>query len=432
MPDLEGPGQGTDHGAEAPAASGFAGGAEADKDLIASGRGRPYFDTFDGVRAFAVAAVVAFHTGLHPFKNGFLGVDVFFVLSGFLITSLLLDELRRSRALNKKAFFERRALRILPAMVVVCVACVGLAYVADHHFTAVLAGAVFTLLGVANIWHYSGHPTYLLDQTWTLSIEEQFYFLWPFLLLVAWRARRTGRLVILAGSLALWALLVLVPLHGAAAHVRFTYVRANGLALGCLLALFLPQVRRLPKAVLTVGCWAAAAFLVLSVVVPAVPNQIFSSWRISMGSVAALVLLAGLVLARPAVLVAGLTAGVVRWLGLRSYAVYLWHFPLLSIFDTHARHIPHAVRTVSALVATLVLAELSWRLIESPALRRKRRFEPGAQRPPRAERPRPGRPRSSYSPREPDPTGPRRARWAGFEPAPGTAPGPGPEPPPSP
>ena len=139
--------------------------------------------------------------------SGSAGVDVFFALSGFLITSLLLRERSGSGTIDLRAFYIRRVLRLVPALVVVVAGVVGLALVSGH-LESVLPGAVATLLYLSNWWNYSsGHETPLLEHTWTLSIEEHFYFVWPIILIGLVSARRWAR------SLGITAIAVICALH---------------------------------------------------------------------------------------------------------------------------------------------------------------------------------------------------------------------------
>jgi peptidoglycan/LPS O-acetylase OafA/YrhL len=335
---------------------------------------RPYWGSFDGVRAAAVLAVMLFHTGLGPFRSGFLGVDVFFVLSGFLITSLLLEEHRATGGLVLKAFYQRRVLRILPAMVTVAVGCAAIAVVSNH-FVAVLEGAIAAVLFVANFWIFSNHNTYLLQQTWTLALEEQFYLLWPVLLIVALGRRWSGRTVLFVLGCAAWAAILLVPVHGPAKDVLGTYRRAAGLPLGCLLAICLPYVARVPRYFLQATCLAAAVFLTIATLTPLIPRQFFYGSPVSLAAIAAVPLVAGLTIAPPRRLDWLLTLPVARWIGRRSYGLYLWSFPITTLVLNHGHAVPLAVRIVVAFGLSFLAAELSWRFIETYFLRRKERYE---------------------------------------------------------
>ena len=144
----------------------------------------------DGMRAIAVLLVIAFHVRLPGFRAGFVGVDIFFVLSGFLITSLLLEEIRRTGRVSLSAFWARRARRLLPALVLVLLT-VGVvtALTATYTERASMRGDLLATTGYVANWHFVQTSTYFadigvdspLEHTWSLAIEEQFYLLWPLL-----------------------------------------------------------------------------------------------------------------------------------------------------------------------------------------------------------------------------------------------------------
>jgi len=159
-----------------------------------------YRPALDGVRALAVTAVVLFHAGVSVLPGGFLGVDAFFVLSGYLITSLLLAEYAKRGRISLPAFWARRARRLLPALLLllIVVALVGRYVLPDTEIGLLRGDAIATLAYVAN-WRmiYRGADYFaqnaapsLLQHTWSLGIEEQFYWLWPLLVLVLVRWRR--------------------------------------------------------------------------------------------------------------------------------------------------------------------------------------------------------------------------------------------------
>ncbi len=132
----------------------------------------------DGLRGIAVLAVVLFHTALTWGTNGYVGVDIFFVLSGYLITRLLLAERRQTGTISLRRFYVRRVLRLYPALAVTCVA-VLLLGLAAHRLSVIGPSVVASAFYYANWWLYTGHDMVLLDHTWTLSIEEHLYAIWP-------------------------------------------------------------------------------------------------------------------------------------------------------------------------------------------------------------------------------------------------------------
>ena len=322
----------------------------------------------DGLRGCAVAAVVLYHLDL--VQGGFQGVDVFFVLSGFLITRLVVAEYERTGRVALGRFYLRRSLRLYPALIVVSAFCVAVALAARRSLADTLHDAGVSVLYVANLFPL---PSGLLDHTWTLALEEQFYLVWPPLLLLCLRGRSTWRWLP-AGSLVIVVLaLDLAAGRDGALH---SYVRAMGLPLGCALALARPwAVTRLAR----FGAPAAVGLL-LAVLLP-LPAALTTGWPASIGAFLAVPVVALLTL-RP---VALFTWQPLRWLGLRSYGLYLWHFPLLALARHHAPEaIPLSARLVAGLLASLIAAELSVRLVERPALRLRDDWASGASRVERA------------------------------------------------
>jgi peptidoglycan/LPS O-acetylase OafA/YrhL len=312
-----------------------------------------------------------FHSAIPLAASGFAGVDVFFVLSGFLITRLLLDEYARNGHIALTAFYMRRALRLLPALVTVCGFVLVVGLTAQQQARAVVAGVLASLLYVANIWIYSGHDTILLQHAWTLALEEQFYLLWPPLLILLLTVGRRRALALLVGMLGVLAILALAPLGEHSAGVQHNYLRATGLILGCAVGWLTTRRKiRVPPA-LSWGCLLAISILLLG---PwHVPLPLLTSGYSFVAVLTVPVLIAitqqgeafGILDSRPA-----------TWIGRRSYGLYLWHFPIMSLALHQApENIPTAARVTAGLLASAVIAALSYRFVEVPFLRRKRRFE---------------------------------------------------------
>jgi peptidoglycan/LPS O-acetylase OafA/YrhL len=329
--------------------------------------GRPQWPGLDGLRAVAVLLVIGYHAD-RALGNGYLGVDVFFVLSGFLITTLLLREVDGAGRIRIGAFYVRRVLRLYPALVVVCAAVSAAAVVLQDHPAKVGAGALASLGYVANVWEYSGHDTLLLQHTWTLALEEQFYLIWPALLALIVRRPRAVWLVV-AG----WLAVEVADGLAGQPPVLHTYIRAAGLPLGCGLAFALRHVG--------VQSWLArfgAPALVAIVVLAAVHADLgawTAGWPLSIASVLTVPVIAALVADGPMTRL--LSRPEFVWIGRRSYGLYLWHFPVLSAVINHApARIPMPARLVAGVAASFVLAAASYRWVEEPFLRRKLRYEP--------------------------------------------------------
>jgi peptidoglycan/LPS O-acetylase OafA/YrhL len=349
----------------------------------------------DGVRGLAILLVMVEHTKLAPFHGGGYGVDVFFVLSGFLISGLLLAEFRRSGTLDIRRFYYRRALRLLPALVVLVAATAALAltFHQSQIGKATLAMAPKTLLYVANIGRTDvGNPS-LLAHTWSLSIEEQFYLVWPLVLLLLLRTRlsRTAlvgvavALVVLTATIRTATYLVGPDDAGHWGRWGFrTDTKLDALLLGCTIALLLTSElaggRRLAN--LPVGAVALVSLLALLAMVPLV-NQTRLEYMAELSVVR--LASAGLILAfvlerRSRSFLERLFS--TRWLrltGVLSYSLYLWHFPVFAL----AQH--QFGRSLKSLVVelpiTLLLAYGSYRLVERPFLRARERLPSTQQEP---------------------------------------------------
>jgi len=311
---------------------------------------RRYIPQFDGVRAVAISAVVAYHLG--SLRGGWVGVDIFFVLSGYLITSLLLDEDRAAR--NLARFWGRRARRLLPAVLVLLVALSLYAWAGGAGLVPaqLRAPALATLFYVAN-WQQivAGHgyfARYLsvspLQQTWSLAIEEQYYLVWPLLILVITavsgaRGGRSRRGVLLGCTLALGV--ASAAWMGVAAHwlgpnraYLGTDTRAWELLMGGAAAMVWPPVTAPGSE--RHSWWSALTVLgVVGVVLGAAtaggpPGWIWDGGLVAIAACATLVVVGAMRAPRGAVAMV-LALRPVRWVGLISYSLYLWHWPVIVL-----------------------------------------------------------------------------------------------------
>jgi peptidoglycan/LPS O-acetylase OafA/YrhL len=346
--------------------------------------GESYRPALDGLRTVSVAAVLCYH--MDAAQGGYLGVDVFFVLSGFLISSLLLDELARSGGVALAAFYQRRAVRLLPAFYVY-LAC-GLALVLlfkgpsqQHLF---YQGAVASLLFVNN-WLKAVRPASggsWLGHVWSLSVEEQFYLLWPILLLALARSRvarnRLSAAILTLVSLSVLGQLLLVGTGASEPRIYFgADTRATELLIGCALAAWQHGHAGEAHARLTsgLGRLGLPAFIALGVLVVIAPPLGRLSW-FDWGGFAFVGALAALVIVgadkRPDLRwVRLLGSRPMSWLGRRSYAFYLWHFPVTSVAHANLRgRIGTPLATVIAATISVGLAALSHRMVEAPIRRR--------------------------------------------------------------
>jgi peptidoglycan/LPS O-acetylase OafA/YrhL len=345
-----------------------------------------YRPGLDGLRAVAVLAVVAYHQDLGWAPGGFLGVDIFFVLSGYLITGILCADWDRRGRLDLRRFWIRRARRLLPALVVLVVAVCAAATLLDRGQLHGLRGDVPAAASyTSNWWQLAADHSYfarfappsLLQHLWSLAVEEQFYLLWPLLLALGLRfLPRRGLAPAIAGAAACSAV-AMAALHQPGADPSRVYLgtdtHAFGLLLGAALAVALPPGRLAarPRAGTRRLLDAAGALSAAAVVAGIVGlDQLgTATYRGGLGLVA--VASAGLVAvaACPATRTARIL-GVrpLRWLGARSYALYLWHWPILvltqdALGPTAAAHAPVRLGTLALAVG---LAAASWTLIEHP------------------------------------------------------------------
>jgi peptidoglycan/LPS O-acetylase OafA/YrhL len=330
---------------------------------------RVRYPALDGVRGLAALGIVCDHS--LPGMNGLgIGVDVFFVLSGFLITRLLLQEAVDTGGVKLRRFYTRRARRLLPALVLPLAVGVVLDATLAGGSVSAAASGLSTALYVQN-WHLAslpGFPPDALNHTWSLSIEEQFYLVWPVLLMLVVRRRGSaGALgLCLAGIALVNADRVILSLAGAS-EMRISCgfdTRADQLLIGCLLAV-LVQRAALPRVPGIAAAGAGMLLLVLGVHEAIGVHNTFPA-PVAFPLVA---VCAGVVIARLVqVPWSPLSSRPLRYLGTVSYGLYLWHHLAFWLFHV-ALGMPYGV-LLFALVASsgLGLAALSYRWIESPIL----------------------------------------------------------------
>ncbi|MBV9318419.1 MAG: acyltransferase family protein [Mycobacterium sp.] len=371
-------------------------------------RRRPGIPALDGLRALAVALVLADHGGIPGMGGGFIGVDVFFVLSGFLITSLLLDELCCNGRIDLPGFWIRRARRLLPALVLMVLAVGGARELLPQDTVAGLRGdAIAAFFWVAN-WRFvtqqtdyfaQGATPSPLQHTWSLAVEEQYYFVWPLLLiavavLLAANAKRRGAwatlgsvrfvvfLLATVGTLASAGAAVVLASHAARDRVYFgTDTRAQALLTGAAVAALLVQdwsalnrgwslirsrwgrlaARVLP--VLGLGTLAWAAHRATG------STSEFHDGLLAAVEVAAVAVIASVALDQRGAVARVLACRPLVWLGTISYGVYLWHWPIFMVVNGELTGWSGLPLFVLRCLATVVVAAGSWWLIEQPIRR---------------------------------------------------------------
>jgi peptidoglycan/LPS O-acetylase OafA/YrhL len=341
------------------------------------------------MRALAVAAVLAYHAGLPWARGGFLGVDAFFVLSGFLITSLLLVEYRAKGRIAFTAFWARRARRLLPALflMLIGVGVYAIAFAKADELNRLRADALTTIGYVAN-WRpvFSGESYFEqfsvpspLRHTWSLAIEEQWYAFWPLLLFLMLRLRGgslrvalTVSLAMAAGSALLMGLLFR-PLHDPSRVFYGTDTRAQSLLMGALLAMLLlergPVRGALGKAALQGSAVLCVVFLGFVWARAGDDSALlYRGGFLALGMAVAVVIAASV---QPGASVVGrvLSLPPLRGLGLISYGVYLWHWPVFLVLTPERVHWSDYPLFALRVAATLGIAIASYHILEMPVRR---------------------------------------------------------------
>jgi peptidoglycan/LPS O-acetylase OafA/YrhL len=334
----------------------------------------------DGIRAVSVLAVLAFHGEIPGFDGGYLGVSVFFTLSGFLITSLLIAEHDVTQRVDVSGFYVRRAKRLLPASLLCIVAIAGLSATTDL-FAGVaslrrdLLGALFQ---VANWVFLAGDGSYQqlfadaagqaspLEHYWSLAIEEQFYWVWPLAFLVIARVGRThrGRTILVAAITAVFAAMapVIAAIWGPDAAYWATPARAAEILVGALVAFVVAGRELSPRWHLVAG-GALAALVTGFVMFPSVGGPAYRGALPLVGVVSAL-LIVGLQVPGP--VRSALSVSPLAWLGRISYGVYLYHWRVFVAVDSPRVDLDTAPLFALRLAITLVLAQASFTLFEQP------------------------------------------------------------------
>ncbi|MGV3714298.1 acyltransferase family protein [Pseudolysinimonas sp.] len=343
----------------------------------------------DGIRALAVATVVVFHLVPGTLVGGYLGVDIFFVVSGFLITTLLLRERADTGRISLRGFWIRRARRLLPALAVLLLVCGTAALFVGGDVLVGLGMQVVGAVTFSSNWLFIAAGNSYFDETvpelfrnlWSLAVEEQFYLVWPLLVVaVLVRIPRWAKLTVigmLAVASAVWMGFSYSPLDPTRVYYG-TDTHAFGLAIGAFLAVLLLErgrgiSGRISRWTLTpFGALAILALVALAVVMPGDLPEVYLGGLALVAVLTAVAIAALLVPGSP--LARALDLAPIRWVGVRSYGIYLWHWPVFVLLSgalpTWALE-PATTWALGglALVITLVAAALSYRFVEQPIRR---------------------------------------------------------------
>ena len=324
----------------------------------------------DGLRALAVLPVILFHAGFATFGGGFVGVDVFFVISGYLITGIILRDLSRGQ-FSIRRFYERRARRILPALFTVMFACIPFAFLwmlpsqYDEFSRSILAVVLF----ISNLffWHESGYfaaeaAEKPLLHTWSLGVEEQFYLLFPLLLMLLWRWKKL-RMLPMMMALALLSLGLSEYASRYYLNVNFFFLptRAWELLIGAMAAFS-------PLHTTEKRCASLLALLGIVLIIAAIFT--FTE-AMRLPSALSLIPTLGTALVLRYAATGTLAAKLLSWpplvgIGLISYSAYLWHQPLFAFARIRMLATPDHTVMLALAAAALLLGALSWKFIEQP------------------------------------------------------------------
>lgn len=352
------------------------------------GKKRRYITGLDGIRAIAVIMVLAYHLKLALFKSGFLGVTVFFVLSGYLITGILISEVEEEGTIDLKNFWLRRIRRLVPAVMSMAVVIIFVSAVVSRIiFTKGCKDFLASVLGFNNWWQIFNKVSYFeaagvpspFTHCWSLAIETQFYLIYPLILLGIYKlakSRGEGRAkrgLLFAGVTLLLALISVIlmivlfdPQQDASRVYYGTDTRAFSLLFGALLAI-LWEYRMVPRRLsasvnMVLGSVSFVVLLVMTIAINGSSNFWYRGGQL-VGKILT-VLVIYTVSGRKTWLSRFLSNPVLKWIGDRSYSIYLWHYPIILLISKGIK--ASWWITLIELVLSVALAELSYRFIETP------------------------------------------------------------------
>jgi peptidoglycan/LPS O-acetylase OafA/YrhL len=345
-----------------------------------------YISGLDGLRAISVLAVILYHLHFPWINGGYLGVTVFFVLSGYLITDLLINEYQKTGMIDFKSFWVRRLRRLLPALFVMLILITVWITLFQRDYLAGLRGEIGAAFVYISNWYYVWQehsyftkfaPPSPLQHMWSLAVEEQFYIVWPILMLLALKfAKSTGKLAFLVMLLSVvsaeFMAFLFTPDEDPSRVYYGTDTRAFSLLIGAALAIVWPSRRLKPqvtaemKRALDITGLAAFIGMILFIIFLREDSAFLYYGGMYLASAIVALLIA--VIVHPASIVGDvLSWRPLLWFGVRSYGIYIWHFPILVLLGLGVDTGEFQMwRVLLALVLTIVLSALSWKFIEDP------------------------------------------------------------------
>jgi len=348
-----------------------------------------YIAGLDGLRALAIIAVIAYHLDISRISGGFLGVDIFFVLSGYLVTNLLIDRRQHRHKLELSGFWVRRFRRLLPALVVMLMVVVAWATLFDHSMLQSLHGDVGSAMIYTTNWRLIFHQVSYFEQystpaplihLWSLSVEGQFYIIWPLLLSLGLRfTPKRIQMVLITLSLAMLSMLTMILLYQPGSDPSRVYygtdTRVFALLIGATLALMMPSQgiitspsRRTRMSFEWIGWLGLAAIVTLLLQANEFDDFLYRGGFMLAAISTAMVIMA---LIHPFTWISKIfSLKPLRWIGIRSYGIYLWHYPIIVLsrpsVNTGTYNWKLALIQVAA---SVILASLSYKYIEEPIRR---------------------------------------------------------------
>ncbi|ENQ3110686.1 acyltransferase family protein [Bacillus sp. GKis3/1] len=345
-----------------------------------------YMVGLDSLRGLAILGVILYHINFNWMPGGFLGVTVFFVLSGYLITDILAMEWKRNKRIDLKKFWLSRARRLLPGMLVMLV--ITLAWITIFHSSLLekmRGDSLAALFYISNWWYIYHKLSYFdnfnqispLNHFWSLAVEEQFYVVWPFIIsLGLYYIKKQSRMILLICLGAFASALVMAILYEPGVDPSRIYygtdTRAFSLLIGAVLALVWPSNRLankiIPKARFILDVVGGIAFIIILVMFWKT-NQydpfLYKGGMVLL-SIATALLVANL--AHPASRIAQfLRFRPLRWVGVRSYGIYLWHYPILTLTTPKVNAGDFSIiRAILQFLLIILIAQISWKFIEKP------------------------------------------------------------------